>query len=137
MPNVTFEFMIPQRPVSLQTRNRRNLQAWKAFVTAEAAKTWPVDAQPFAGDLRVTLVYLAADDAADVDNIIKPIQDALVGMVYQDDFAVCDVDCHRRFLSDPIDLTDLPLLLQAGVANADECVYVRVSDATELKDYLS
>lgn len=137
MPNITFEFVIPQRPVSLQTKNRRNLQAWKSFVTAEAAKTWPGGAEPFAGDLRVTLVYLAADDAADVDNIIKPIQDALVGMVYQDDFAVCDVDCHRRFLSEPIDVTNLPSLLQAGVAKADECVYVRVSDASELRDYLS
>ncbi|KVE25170.1 endodeoxyribonuclease RusA [Burkholderia vietnamiensis] len=136
MPNATFEFVIPQRPVSLQTRKRQNLQAWKAFVTAEAAKAWPVDTQPLAGELRVTLVYLAADDAADVDNIIKPIQDALVGMVYDDDFAVCDVDCHRRFLSDPIDVTDLPPLLQAGVAKADECVYVRVSHASDLKDYL-
>lgn len=136
MPNVSFEFLIPQRPVSLQTKNRKNLQAWKAFVTAEAAKTWPTDAEPLAGDLRVTLVYLAADDAADVDNIIKPIQDALVGMVYHDDFDVCDVDCHRRFLTDPIDLTDLPLLLQAGVVKADECVYVRVSHASRLMDYL-
>ncbi len=136
MQNIIFEFLIPQRPVSLQTRRRKNLQTWKAFVTAEAAKSWPVGTQPFAGDLRVTLVYLAADDAADVDNIIKPIQDALVGMVYQDDFAVCDVACHRRFLSDPIDVTDLPPLLQGGVAQANECVYVRVSDASELKDYL-
>lgn len=136
MPNATFEFLIPQRPVSLQTKKRANLQSWKAFVAAEAAKTWPVGAQPLSGDLRVTLVYLAANDAADVDNIIKPIQDALVGMVYEDDFDVCDVDCHRRFLSDPIDVTDLPPILQAGVAQANECVYVRVSDALDLKDFL-
>lgn len=136
MPNGTFEFLIHQRPVSLQTKHRANLQKWKAFVAAEAGKAWPANAQPFDGDLRVTLVYLAANDSADVDNIIKPIQDALVGMVYQDDFAVCDVDCHRRFLSEPIDVTDLPLLLQQGVAQASECVYVRVSDASDLKEYL-
>lgn len=136
MPNATFEFLIPQRPVSLQTKKRANLQNWKAFVAAEAAKTWPAGAQPLAGDLRVTLVYLAANDPADVDNIIKPIQDALVGMVYEDDFDVCDVDCHRRFLSDPIDVTDLPPILQAGVAQANECVYVRVSDALNLRAFL-
>jgi hypothetical protein len=56
-------------------------------------------------------------------------------MAYQDDFTVSDVDCHRRFLSDPIDLTDLPVILQAGVAKANECVYVRVSHGSELKDY--
>lgn len=136
MPFDTFEFAIPQRPVSAQTKNRKNLQAWKAFVTAEAAKAWPIDAQPFLGELRVTLVYLAADDAADVDNIIKPIQDALAGMVYADDFAVSDVDCHRRFLSSPIDMTGLPPLLQAGIAKAHESMYVRVSPASELKEYL-
>lgn len=136
MPNIRFEFVIPQRPVSLQTKNRKNLQKWKTFVNAEAAKFWPMGVGVLSGDLHVTLVYLAADDAADVDNIIKPIQDALVGLVYDDDFSVCDVDCHRRFLSQPIDVTDLPELLRIGVASADECVYVRVSDASDLKDYL-
>jgi crossover junction endodeoxyribonuclease RusA len=136
MPAVSFEFLIPERPVSLQTKSRSNLQAWKAFVAAEAAKTWPAGAEPFDGDLQVTLVYLAAEDAADIDNIIKPIQDALVGLVYSDDFSVSDVDAHRRFLSDPIDVTELPPLLQAGVATAEECVYVRISDASNLKDYL-
>lgn len=135
MPNI-FEFVIPLRPVSLQTKKRANLQAYKAFVADEARKAWAVDSRPFPGNLRVTLVYLAADDAPDVDNIIKPIQDALVGLVYDDDFSVCDVHCHRRFLSDPIDVTDLPMILQAAVAAGTECVYVRVSDASELKDYL-
>ena len=36
---------------------------------------------------------------ADIDNSIKPIQDALVGVVLADDFQVTDVDSHRRFLS--------------------------------------
>jgi Holliday junction resolvase RusA-like endonuclease len=136
MPNVNFEFLIPRRPVSLQTKSRKNLQAWKAAVAAEAAKAWPAGDLPFEGELRVTLVYLAGKDPADADNIIKPIQDALVGMVYKDDFSVCDIDCHRRFLSEPIDFTNLPPLLQMGVASADECVYVRVSDARELAEYL-
>jgi hypothetical protein len=71
-----------------------------------------------------------------VDNIIKPLQDALVGLVYEDDSLICDVDSHRRFLSDPIDITELPPLLQAGVAGGVECVYVRVANALELKDCL-
>jgi Holliday junction resolvase RusA-like endonuclease len=131
-----FEFLIPQRPVSVQTRCRDNLREWKAYVNGEAAKAWPADASPFEGDLRVTLVYLASDDPADVDNIIKPIQDALVGLVYEDDDAVCDVDSHRRLLTLPIDVTDLPPLLQSGVAAGEECVYVRVSNAADLREYL-
>lgn len=136
MQAAIFEFVIPQRPVSLQVKNRANLQRFKAFVNAEAAKTWPADIAPLSKNLRVTLIYLAAEDAADVDNIIKPILDALVGWVYSDDDCVCDVDCHRRYLSEPIDVTDLPPLLQAAVARPEEFVYVRVPHASELKDYL-
>lgn len=136
MADAMFEFMIPQRPVSAQTRRRENLREWKAYVASEAAKAWPADIPPFEGDLRVTLVYLASDDPADVDNIIKPIQDALVGLVYEDDGSVCDVDSHRRLLTHPIDVTDLPELLRNGVAVGEECVYVRVSGAAELKEYL-
>lgn len=132
-----FEFLIPKRPVSLQTKCRKNLQAWKKFVHGEARKAWPADGQPvFSPPLRVTIVYLCDDAPADIDNIIKPIQDALVGLVFEDDFLVSDVDSHRRFLTEPIDLTSLPPLLQTGAIKGDECVYVRVSDAQDLRKYL-
>jgi crossover junction endodeoxyribonuclease RusA len=132
-----FEFLIPKRPVSLQTKNRQNLQAWKNFVHGEAKKVWnngtlPVSSPP----LRFSIVYLCDNSPADVDNIIKPIQDALVGLVFEDDFLVSDVDSHRRFLADPIDVTTLPPLLQTGVAAGNECVFVRVSDAQDLRSYL-
>ena len=132
----TFEFMIPKRPVSLQTKSRKNLKAWKAFVRREANKVWndgePVTAPP----LRFTIVYLCDNSPADIDNIIKPIQDALVGLVFEDDSLVSDVDSHRRFLSEPIDITNFPPLLRNGVVVGVECVYVRVSIAQDLGSYL-
>lgn len=133
----TFEFLIPKRPVSLQTKNRQNLQAWKAFVRGEAAKLWINGTPPVSSPaLRFTIVYLCDESPADIDNIIKPIQDALVGLVFEDDFLVSDVDSHRRFLDEPIDVTNLPPLLQIGVVAGNECVYVRVSDAQDLRSYL-
>lgn len=133
----TFEFIIHKRPVSLQTKNRVNLQAWKAFVRGEASKLWISGSPPVASPaLRFTIVYLCDDSPADIDNIIKPIQDALVGLVFEDDFLVSDVDSHRRFLQEPIDVTNLPPLLRSGVAEGNECVYVRVSDAQDLGSYL-
>jgi len=132
-----FEFLIPRRPVSLQTKNRRNLQAWKSYVTCEAAKAWPPGTLPV-GDsyLRLSIVYLCDSAPADIDNIIKPIQDALVGLVFRDDSLISDVDSHRRFLSDPIALAELPSMLQAGAAKGEECVYVRIGEAAELRSYL-
>ncbi len=130
-----FDFFIPKRPVSLQTRKTANLQAWKQYVRDEAAKTWT--GQIFSGqDLQLTLIYLYNSDPVDTDNIIKPIQDALIGLVYDDDLLITDVDAHRRSLSGTFDLTLSPILLVQGITLGIECVYVRVSESKPLEDYL-
>jgi len=79
---------------------------------------------------------MCGESPPDTDNIIKPIQDSLIGIVFGDDSQISDVDSHRRFLDDPIDLTTLPELLLAGIASAAECVYVRVSDSLGVESYL-
>ncbi|MEN9866818.1 MAG: hypothetical protein RL748_2408 [Pseudomonadota bacterium] len=84
----------------------------------------------------ITLVYLCDDSPADIDNIIKPIQDALVGVVLADDSLVTDVDSHRRFLTDEIDVTAVPQELANGVFSGQQCVYVRVCQADSLESYL-
>ena len=129
-----FEFLIPKRPLSLQAK-RKSLQAWKRFVHAEAAKVWsgPMFEE---GNLQLTLIYLCDQAPPDIDNIIKPIQDALVGLVFIDDSLIGDVDSHRRFLNETFDLTRLPTPLLLGIASQQECVYVRVSSSKSLEDYL-
>lgn len=102
---------------------------------AQAARTWS-GAVISGTDLRLSLVYLCDNDPADIDNIIKPIQDALVGLVYIDDNIVTDVDSHRRNLTGTFNITHLPLLLVTGIASQQECVYVRVSDSSPLEYYL-
>ena len=102
----------------------------------EAKKVWGNDTPVSSPPLRFSIIYLCDSSPADIDNIIKPIQDALVELVFEDDSLVSDVDSHRRFLVEPIDVTTLPPLLQTGVAAGNECVYVRVSDAQDLRSYL-
>lgn len=129
-----FEFLIPKRPVSLQTRQRSKLQNWQEFVRAEASKTWVGTA--YSENVQLTLVYLYDTDPVDTDNIIKPIQDALIGLVYEDDSLVTDVDAHRRSLSDTFDADLCPLLLLRGIISGNECVYVRIRLAKTLESYL-
>ena len=130
-----FEFLIERRPLSLQAKNRENLQQWKIFVTNEAAKSWhlPLISEKY---LHISIVYLCDDSPPDVDNIVKPILDALVGLIYKDDELVADVESHRRYLSDGIDATNLPSLLQQGVLKGEECVYVKIEDSLLLETYL-
>ena len=136
MSDLLFEMLIPRRPVSHQAKNRQNLQDWKDYVYGRARIDW-IGGTPIATQgLRLMLVYLCNDFPADIDNIIKPIQDALVGVIYADDSLISDVDSHRRFLSDAIDLTNLPPLLVEGVTLGEECIYVRVSLADNLEVYI-
>jgi hypothetical protein len=131
---VDFEFLIPKRPLSLQAK-RASLQAWKSFVRGEAAKTW-TDSLITSGDLHITLVYLCDISPPDTDNIVKPIQDALVGLVFSDDALIADVNSHRRPLVGTFNLTSLPALITAGIATGQECVYVRVANSLPLEEYL-
>ncbi|MCY2935116.1 MAG: RusA family crossover junction endodeoxyribonuclease [Planctomycetota bacterium] len=130
-----FEFLILRRPVSLQARNRANLQAWKSFVRDEANRTW-VGQTVQEGDLHLTLIYLCDESPPDTDNIIKPIQDALVGLVFEDDSLIADVESHRRFLDSTFDLTQLPPLVLVGIASQKVCVYVKVSPSLPLGEHL-
>jgi crossover junction endodeoxyribonuclease RusA len=66
---IPFEFLIPRRPVSLQTKKRENLQAWKNFVRVEAQKVWQDNSPIKDGDLQLTLVYLCDDFPADIDSL--------------------------------------------------------------------
>jgi crossover junction endodeoxyribonuclease RusA len=131
---VTFEMLILRRPLSVQANNRQ-LQQWKVFVRSEAAKVW-TEAAIQTGDLHVTIVYLCGLTPPDVDNIIKPIQDALRGLVYADDAIVADVESHRRSIAGTFDLTRLPELLLSGIASQTECVYLKVRRSRSLEDYL-
>ncbi|RSZ59045.1 RusA family crossover junction endodeoxyribonuclease [Massilia atriviolacea] len=106
------DFPIPGRPVSLQTKNRQHLQAWKRFVRDQATMVWTPGRPPVSSRaLRCSIVYLCGSAPADVDNIVKPIQDALAGVVFKDDLQVSDIGRHRRFHGEALDVTFLPWLL--------------------------
>jgi hypothetical protein len=78
-----FEFLIPDRPVSLQARRRQRIRDWQQFVADEAAKTW--ERAPIADHhLQLTLIYLCGDYPVDTDNILEPILVALKGLVYEE-----------------------------------------------------
>lgn len=136
MPHLPFDFVIPRRPVSVQTRIRANLQIWIDFVRNEARVYAAGDAPLAEMDLAVSLVYVSKEDPADIDNIIKPILDGLVSVVYEDDSQILHVQSSLLDISADVDITDFPMFLQAAVADGEDAVYVRVSRAKAIKEYL-
>lgn len=127
---VLIEFLLPRRPLSHQAKPKHK-EAWRDYVFGRAFAVWKK--QPITvGPLRLTVVYLCESDPGDINNIIKPIQDALNSLVYADDSLVWDVTGHMRLLSEPIDIIGLPDLLAEAVIRGSECVYVRITKSNEL-----
>lgn len=124
-----FEFLIRSRPVSQQARRRARLREWKEFVRQEALRYWTLTDAPADGPVCITLVYLYDEVALDIDNIIKPIQDALEGLAFPDDSLVTDAIIRRRHLAGTFDLSEVSPVLIEGFEYGDEFVYVQIGDA--------
>lgn len=102
-PPLPFEFTVAGEPVSHQSNNRLLLDAWRRLVRATAAAGW--GASPaLSGRLRVAVTYFheGPETALDLDNMLKPIQDALNGLVYPDDRSIVDAAVRKARIDDPI-----------------------------------
>ena len=94
---IPFEFVIPGPPVSLQARRSERRDQWKQDVRSAAEKHWGGE-PPFTGPVAVTITYFFGRVWFDVDNIPKPILDAMEGLVYANDRQIFDLLCRKREL---------------------------------------
>jgi len=123
------EFVIPQRPVSQQARRQGRLREWRDFV-AQHARLASTGSPALAVDpVAVKLLYVYDEAALDIDNILKPILDALIGVVLEDDSVVTDVEIRRRWRRTAFTLNAVSPTLAAGLALGREFVYVALTDA--------
>src|SRR5437667_6105160 len=124
-----FEFVIPQRPVSQQARRRERLREWKDFVAQHARGRLGGPRELATEPVAITLLYFYDEVALDADNILKPIQDALIGIILQDDAVVTDVAIRRRWRGTSFTLNAISEVLAAGLDLGREFVYVALTDA--------
>ena len=122
-----FEFVIDGPPVSQQARRREKVRAWKATVRQEAEKYWPAGELPVIHSVMVKITYFYDVVSVDVDNIVKPIQDALVGLVYIDDDQVTDVLSRKRELNGTFRIESE--VLAEGFSRGGEFLYVKIEEA--------
>lgn len=101
-----------------------------------ATKAWP--AKPLLNyPLKFTMVYLADfSKPGDINNFVKPVQDALCALIYADDSMNLDVSAHMRFLSESNPTSGLPSPLAQAIMDGQACVYVAVSDSSALVEAL-
>jgi Holliday junction resolvase RusA-like endonuclease len=96
-----FEFFVQGPPLSQQTRNPGKLREWKEYVRGEASKLWSSRAL-VETPLKLTVVYYHERQSVliDHDNMLKPIQDALAGLVYGNDRQITDAQTQKQILTD-------------------------------------
>jgi hypothetical protein len=130
------EFVVVGAPVSQQTHNRPSLQRWKQKVRAEAAKAWSLP--PVTTELRfvVTHFYTRLRRPMDDDNLLKPLRDALIGLVYNDDAQITDSASRQSSLDLPFNLDEAPALLIEALTLGIGFVYIRVEDAPDHRQLL-
>jgi Holliday junction resolvase RusA-like endonuclease len=96
-----FEFVVEGPAVSLRAsiKSRRRYQKWVMFVRDAAQSEWPGLAASTSNHVEVVISNYYTAIPPDVDNIIKPILDALKTLVYTDDQQVYKVTSQKLALS--------------------------------------
>ena len=133
-----FEFIVDGPPVSQQARNRASLQAWKKTVRQEAARRWPQGQLPFTENLHIIVVYYheMLKVRIDNDNMVKPIQDALTGLVYVDDSQITDTEVRKTNLDGSFRVRGMSVVLAEGFCRGTEFIYVRVEESPDHAELL-
>ena len=133
---IPFHFAIGGPPVSAQTKSRRRLQAWKQSVQLAAQAKIPAGENPMICDVAVRITYFYETAAPDVDNIIKPIQDALVGVVYQDDSQVTDTSSRKRKIDGAFRIRGVEPDLAVRLAYGDDFLWIEVTSPPDHQEIL-
>jgi hypothetical protein len=133
-----FEFVVAGQPVSHQTNNRALLRVWRGRVRAATQGRWPVGQPPLDSPLKITVVYYydGSTGRMDNDNLLKPIQDALIGLVYRDDNQITDSAVRRTSINGAFFVRGMPYILLEGFARGQEFVYLKVEAAPDHRELL-
>ena len=94
-----------------------------------AKKRWGIGT-PFSGGVIVSITYFYIDPPPDVDNITKPILDAMKGLIYIDDRQVSDLVCRKRDLNSNLQIQNPSALLSTRLGDSGQFLYINIRDAS-------
>lgn len=133
-----FEFIIDGPPVSHQTRNPERLRAWQFAVRVAAKQYWPVALPPLSTQLKLSVTYYHDGVAVriDNDNMVKPIQDALIGLVYADDRQITDTQIRKTDINGSFRVRGMSPVLAEGFCRGHEFLYIRIESAPDHEELI-
>ena len=124
------EFVVPGPPVSNQSPGP-NLNTWRATVEAEARKRWTNSV--LSSNLKLILInfHVGNKPSVDIDNMSKPIFDAMQGIVYEDDRQIRQAEISHVPINAPLVFVDASMIVVMAVQAGNQFVYVRIEDAVD------
>lgn len=126
----TFEFLVEGPAVSLKAKksNAKRYQKWIRTIRFAAQKEWPSDKKPTNSErVTVHIVNYYTLSPPDVDNIIKPILDALETVAYNDDQQVHRVASEKFDLRNVSRIKNPSALLAEGLEKYTELLHIVVA----------
>lgn len=126
------EFVVMGTPLSQQASSWRKA-AWKSQVAAGASKAATFG---YICPLRVTLAYFCPVLGVDIDNIVKPILDAMKGILYEDDRRIVQVQTFAIEIADAARIANATVAIATGLETASDFVVVRVEPARPTEELL-
>jgi crossover junction endodeoxyribonuclease RusA len=130
---IPFEFTIKGPPISQQAKSSSR-NRWKTAVTAAAKAALPTGSMPVTKDVAISITYYYDGDTPDVDNIIKPIQDALIGIVYADDAQVVQAKSSKTRIDGSFTIRGASAVLLLAFSERDTFVHVHVTEPPDLSN---
>ena len=125
---IPFEFVIDGSPVSQQARRSSRVRDWTLAVQGAAKQDWDTE-PPFTGEVMVSITYFFEGASLDVDNIPKPILDALEGLAYSNDTQVSDLLCRKRDLNRDLRIQNPSPLLIETLGHSQQFLHIAVASA--------
>lgn len=133
-----FEFIVDGPPISYQTRRAERLRAWKQAVRNAAAYRWPQAVAPLKVRLKMTVCYYhdGVMVRIDNDNMVKPIQDALNGLIYEDDRQITDIQVRKTDINGSFRIRGMSPVLAEGFVKGKEFLHIVIERAPNHEELL-
>jgi len=90
---------------------------------------WPDGTPPVDAEISIEITHFFEGAPTDVDNIVKPLLDAMKELVYHDDRQITDLVSRRRPLEGPYTADPVSPILAHGISLGREFLHIRVAVA--------
>jgi crossover junction endodeoxyribonuclease RusA len=128
-PDFPIEFLVEGTPVSLQTKRAEAKIEWQARVKDASRAVLPEGHWATEGRVAATLFYFPETAMqGDIDNIVKPILDALGKHIYVDDSQIERVVVQKFEPGNVFPFTAPTTTLEEALNRPKPLLYVRLSD---------